>query len=174
MKPYSLGMQTPRQLAKRFECGELDRPEFQRLMAEHAREIIEEIEEDYRNPVAAWMETRLAVSAVKKLLRKQSAYRIREVLIALSEAPGFPLAKYLWNAAHPDIPLHCFFRIRREPVFRILDMISKSGRVEIEMEILTKKNHQRLTLQRNDSWQLVAPSFSADGSPASIKTSRDA
>lgn len=159
-------METPGQLARRFERGELDRAEFQRLMAEHAREIIGEIEEDHRNPVAAWMETRLAVSAVKKLLRKQSAQRIREVLVALSEAPGFPLAKYLWNASHPDVPLHCFFRIRREPVFRIVEMAAKGGGVEIEMEIFEKKNRRRVTLRRDAGWRLEAPSFSTDGEPA--------
>lgn len=159
-------METPGQLATRFERGELDRAEFQRLMAEHAREIIGEIEEDHRNPVAAWMETRLAVSAVKKLLRKQSAHRIREVLVALSEAPGFPLAKYLWNASHPDVPLHCFFRIRREPVFRIVEMAAKGGGVEIEMEIFEKKNRRRVTLRRDAGWRLEAPSFSTDGEPA--------
>jgi len=159
-------METPRQLVTRFERGEIDRTEFQALMAEHAREIIEEIEQDHRNPVAAWMETRLAVSAVKKLLRKQSTYRILEILIALSEAPGFPLAKYLWNANHPDVPLHCFFRIRREPVFRILSVTTKGDTVEIEMELFAKKNRKRVTLKRNGRWRLEAPSFSKDGGPA--------
>jgi hypothetical protein len=44
-------------------------------------------------------------------------------------------------------------------------MVSKSNSVEIEIEILTRKNRQRVTLQRNDSWQLEAPSFSPDGDP---------
>jgi len=46
-------LETPRQLAARFERGEIDRTEFQSLMAIHARDLIAEIEEDHRNPFAA-------------------------------------------------------------------------------------------------------------------------
>ena len=31
----------------------------------------------------------------------------------------FPPAQILWNAGHADVPLHCFFRSKIEPVFRI-------------------------------------------------------
>ena len=42
------------------------------------------------------------------------------VLGALADIDNFPPADLLWNAAHPDVPLHCFFRLRREPVFRLI------------------------------------------------------
>lgn len=153
-------METPRQLVARFERKEIDRDEFQAMMAVHQRELIREIEEDHQNPLAAWLESRLAKSSVKKLLRKHTPYQIREVMTALSEAPGFPLAKYLWNAAHPDIPLHCFFRIRKEPVFQILSMKSVGDTVEVHLEILNSRNRERITLVRDAHWQLSAPSFS--------------
>jgi hypothetical protein len=153
-------METPGQLAARFERGEIDRMEFQALMAIHQRELIKEIDEDHRNPLAAWMESRLARSSVRKLLKKHSALLIREVLAALSEADGFPLAKYIWNATHPDVPLHCFFRIRREPVFHILSIHSEGNTVEVHFEIHTARNRQRITLTRDSQWRLSAPTFS--------------
>lgn len=153
-------LETPRQLAARSERGEIDRTEFQSLMAIHARELIAEIEEDHQNPLAAWVESRLAKSAVKRLLRKHSAFRVREILTALSEAPGFPLAKYLWNAPHPDVPLHCFFRMRREPVFQILSIREEAEITEIQVEIFRTRNRSHIVLRRDPDWRLEAPSFS--------------
>lgn len=152
--------ETPRQLVAKFERGEIDRMEFQALMAIHQRELIREIDEDHRNPLAAWLEARLAGLSVRKLLKKHTAFQIREVLVALSEADGFPLAKYIWNAAHPDVPLHCFFRIRREPVFQILAMRTEGNTVVVNLEILRPKNRQTVTLTRDSRWQLSAPTFS--------------
>lgn len=153
-------LETPRQLVAKFERGEIDRMEFQALMAIHQRELIKEIDEDHQNPLGAWLEARLAKSSVKKLLKQHTAFQIREVLIALSESDGFPLAKYIWNAAHPDIPLHCFFRIRREPVFQILNIHSEGKTVEVHLEIHTARNRQRITLTRDSQWRLSAPTFS--------------
>lgn len=164
MKPsHRLG--TPRELVASFERGEIDRTEFQTMMAIHAREIIVEIDEDHQNPLAAWRESRLAKSSLKNLLKKNSAFQIREVLIALSEASDFPLAKYLWNAAHPDIPLHCFFRIRKEPVFQILSIDSRGNTCEVHLEISQTRNRMRITMTRDARWHLVAPSFSTAGDP---------
>lgn len=153
-------LETPRQLATRFERGEIDRTEFQSLMAIHARELIAEIEEDHQNPLAAWIESRLAKAAVKRLLRKHSEFRVREILTALSEAPGFPLAKHLWNAPHPDVPLHCFFRMRREPIIQILSIREDADVTEIHVEIFRPRNRSRITLRHDPEWQLRAPSFS--------------
>lgn len=140
-------METSRQLAARYERGEIDRTKFQSLMAIHARELIAEIEEDHLNPLAAWVESRLAKSAVKQLLRKHTAFRIREILTALSEATDFPLAKYLWNAPHSDVPLHCFFRMRREPLFQILSIREEADVTEIHVEIFRPRNRARILLR---------------------------
>lgn len=152
-------LETPRQLVARFERGEMDRTEFQTLMAIHARELIEEIEEEHQNPFAAWLEARRCKAMVKNLLKTHNAYQIREILTALSDAPGFPMAKYLWNAPHPDVPLHCFFRISREPLFQILSIKSTGKEMKIRIELLEKNNRKTITLTRDDSWQLRAPSF---------------
>ena len=153
-------LETPRQLVARFERGEIDRMEFQALMSVHQRELIREIDEDHQNPLAAWLESRLAKSSLRRLLKKHTAFQIREVLIALSEAEDFPLAHYIWNAAHPDIPLHCFFRIRREPVFQILSIQNKADSVEVHIEIHHTRNRRRITMKRDSQWRLSAPSFS--------------
>ncbi|MGJ8634046.1 MAG: hypothetical protein ACSHX7_09000 [Luteolibacter sp.] len=147
---------TPKELSTAFERGEIDRTEFQTLMAIHARELIAEIEEDHQNPFAAWIESRLAKSAIRKLLKGNTHSQIREVLVALSETPDFPLANYLWNASHPDIPLHCFFRINKEPAFSILSIKSTGDTTQVQIEIHKKRNRQTITFTRSATWQLVA------------------
>ncbi|NJM38767.1 MAG: hypothetical protein HC845_13355 [Akkermansiaceae bacterium] len=125
---------TPTQIFASFERGEIEREEMQALMALHARELIQEMEEDYQNPAAALIETLLARRAAGKLIRRHGARMIREILVALSEIPDFPPARNLWNASHPDVPLHCFLRIRREPVFRILSIEPKNGGIQVVTE----------------------------------------
>ncbi|HEY1120314.1 MAG TPA: hypothetical protein VGE67_01885, partial [Haloferula sp.] len=111
---------TPSQIIASFERGEIERDELHAMMALHARELIREMEEDYQNPAAAWIESLLARRATGRLVRRHGARVVREVLVAIAEVPDFPPARYLWNAGHADVPLHCFFRMRRDPVFRIL------------------------------------------------------
>ena len=119
-------METPRQLVARFERGEIDRMEFQAMMAIHQRELIVEIDEDHQNPLAAWLESRLAKSSVKKLLRKHTPYQIREVIVALSEAPGFPLANYLWNAVASGYSASLLFPYPKRT--RFSDPLDEGGR----------------------------------------------
>lgn len=118
----------PPELFARFERGELDRDELHGLLALHARELIAEMEDDYQNPASALLEYLLARRALKRLLRRHRSGALREVLVALAKIPDFPPARHLWNAAHPDVPLHCFLRMRREPVFRIRDLRASGDR----------------------------------------------
>jgi hypothetical protein len=127
-------LETPRQLFARFERGEIERDELQAMMALHARELIQEMEEDYQNPASAWVERLLARRAAGKLIRRNGARLLREVLVALSEVVDFPPFRFLWNASHPEIPLHCFLRIRREPVFRILRLESTGSEIFVLTE----------------------------------------
>ena len=151
---------TPRQIFASFERGEIEREELHALMALHARELIQEMEEDYQNPAAAWIEGLRARRAASRLLRQHGARVLREVLVALADVPDFPPARYLWNAAHPDVPLHCFFRMRREPVFRILSLEAKAGefRVLTEHGEAARRKGLRRTflLKRDDHWKLKA------------------
>lgn len=151
---------TPSQLARLFERGEIERAEFQSLMAVHARELITEIEEDYQNPAAAWIERLRARQAAGRLIRRHGNRLLREVLGALADVPDFPPARYLWNAAHPDVPLHCFLRIRRSPVFRILQLDLRSELVEVIVEHgdagRGKGTRRMFVLKRDEHWHLRA------------------
>ena len=150
---------SPSQLIASFERGEIERDELHAMMALHARELIREMEEDYQNPAAAWIESLLARRAAGTLVRRHGARVVREVLVAISEVPDFPPARYLWNAGHADVPLHCFFRMRRDPVFRILSLDMKSGEIRVMVEYgdAAKKKHRKtLLLSRDGEWKLRA------------------
>jgi hypothetical protein len=149
---------TPNQLFAQFERGEIEREELHALLAVHARELIQEMEEDHQNPAAAWIEGLLARQAVRGLVRRHGQRLLREVLVALSEMPDFPPARYLWNASHPDVPLHCFLRIRREPVFRIARLVTREHVVELIVEHGAtgrgRGTRQTLILKRDSQWRL--------------------
>jgi len=151
---------TPNQLFALFERGEIDRDGLQALMAVHARELITEMEEDYQNPAAAWLEALLARRAAGRLVRHHGGRLVREILIALAEMPDFPPARYLWNAAHPDVPLHCFLRMRREPVFRIVKIGQHSDVIDLWVEHgdagRGRATHRKFRLKRDDRWRLRA------------------
>lgn len=165
MTPESIALEmipTPRQIFASFERGEIERDELHALMALHARELIQEMEEDHQNPAAAWIEGLLARRSTNRLVRLHGGRVLREVLVALADVPDFPPARYLWNAAHPDVPLHCFFRIRREPVFRILNVEAKSGEFRVLVEhgeaAKGKGIRRSFHLKRDLNWKLVATS----------------
>jgi hypothetical protein len=151
---------TPREIFASFERGELEREEMHALMALHARELILEMEEDYQNPAAAWIESLLARRASSRLIRIHGARVLREILVALADVPDFPPARYLWNAGHPDVPIHCFFRMRREPVFRILNVEAKSGEFRVSVEYgeaaKGKGTRRTLLLKRDEQWKMKA------------------
>ncbi len=148
---------SPKQLFAMFERGEIEREELQAMMAVHARELIGEIEEDYQNPAAAWLEAMMARQMMGRLTWRHGKRLVREVLIALSEVPDFPPAQKLWNAAHPDLPLHCFLRMRREPVFRIVQLGRRGDEVDVVVEYGDAKRatKRRFLLRRDDQWRLV-------------------
>ena len=150
---------TPNELFAMFERGEIEREELQTMMAVHARELIAEMEEDYQNPAAAWIEGMLARQAAGRLVWRHGRLLVREVLVALSEVPDFPPARYLWNASHPDVPLHCFLRMRREPVFRILQLGRRGDVVDVTVEHGAsgrgRGTRRRFVLRRDERWRLV-------------------
>ena len=115
-----MNVPTPRELFRQFEAGHISRAEFQASMAEHAKELIEEMDEAYRNPVAAFIDQLHTRHAAFVLTCKHGEQTVREMLSALADLPDFPPARRLWNAMHTHVPLHCFFRTKTDPVFRIL------------------------------------------------------
>jgi hypothetical protein len=149
---------TPSQIFARFENGEIERDELQSLMAAHARELIAEMEEDRQNPAAAWIESLRARRAAGQLIRRHGSRLIREILMALADLPDFPPARYLWNADHPDVPLYCFLRMRREPVFRIVSMVRRADGIDLSVEHGSasrgKATRQHFTFKRDAQWRL--------------------
>lgn len=146
---------------ERFERGEMDRSELHAMMALHARDLIREMEEDHRNPAAAFLERLIVGRHVRRLVRRHGARLVRECLVALSEVRDFPPADHLWNASHPDLPLHCFMRMRRRPMFRILSIHPESN---TELRCMTehgtedggKPQRTEWRMARDASWHLHA------------------
>ena len=124
----------PPRLFALFEAKEISRKELHEAMAVHAKVLIEEMEEQRSNPVAAWMETQRNRRAADKLKRDYDEVALRETLSAVAEAPEFAPANLLWNAMHRDVPLHCFVRSRHEPVLRVLHFTSQPMAAEIVIE----------------------------------------
>jgi exonuclease VII small subunit len=134
MTPPAPGVPTPRELFRQLDAGLISREEFQNAMRVHAEELIEEMEDAKLNPLLAmWEDVRNRATALKLSLQHGEA-RVREVLSALSMLDDFPPARFLWNATHPHVPLHCFFRSRREPTFRIVRLQSASQAISVEVE----------------------------------------
>lgn len=151
---------TPKELFASFERGEIERDELHAMMALHARELIVEMEEDYQNPAAAWIESLLARRAIGRLVRRHGSRMVRDVLVALAEVPDFPPGRYLWNASHPDVPLHCFLRIRRVPVFRILNFDAAPGEIRVLIEhgqaAKGQATRRSFLVKRDDRWKMKA------------------
>ena len=149
---------TPTQIFASFERGEIDRDELHAMMALHARELIQEMVEDYQNPASALIESLLARRSVSRLVRRHSGRLFREILVALADRAEFLPSRYLWNASHPDVPLHCFLRMRREPVFRISSIQQKGPDVEVEVEhgssARGKATVRKFLLRRDESFKL--------------------
>lgn len=149
---------TPHEIFRRFERGEIEREEMQSLMALNARELIAEMEEDRLNPAAALIELLLCRRAASKWVRQLGGRLVREILQALAEVEDFPPARRLWNAAHPDVPLHCFFRIRREPVFYFYSVERRGDRFLVETRYGSQEKRKQeirfFTLRRGPDWML--------------------
>ena len=124
----------PPRLFELLESGVISRQQLQAAMSYHQRLLLVEIAEARRNPVRSYLEERLNRFAAARLERRHGERLVRQVLVALGRMEGFPLANLLWNASHRDVPLHCFFRTRREPVFRILRLQREALMVSVVLE----------------------------------------
>lgn len=127
-------LRTPPQLFEDFESGLISREQLHAAMSFHAKGLIEEVVEAHENPLAAWWEGILARKLASRLSARHGEKRVRQVLHALSEVPDFFPAQWLWNASHPDVPLFCFLRLRKEPIFRIVKIESLAGLVHVTVE----------------------------------------
>lgn len=124
----------PNRLFREFESGRMSRAQFQGAMAEHARELIAEMEEQKKNPVEAFMDYIRNRRLAAKLAKRHGEANVREVFVTLAEVPDFPPASLLWNAGHRHVPLYCFIRDRKSPEFRVRDMKVEPEAVGIDVE----------------------------------------
>lgn len=125
---------TPPQLFRMFARGAMSREELHEAMGEHQRALIEEMGEARYNPIAFYMEYVRGKALARKLVKKHGEAAVREVLAALGEVREFAPANLLWNADHWDVPLYCFFRAKREPVFRIVRLEIDQVTAEVSVE----------------------------------------
>ena len=159
-----------RSLLRQYDRGLISPEEFRRQMRLACVEVIEEMKQDKLNPLAAMAENLQCRYDVARLLRGHSQQDLREVLEALAREEHLPVSRYLWNAAHPHIPLHSFFRVRRQPTLRIHqirgcgrsaarqlsstgtraeDGVTISGAQSLEIELEYDGRRQWLRLQRD-------------------------
>ncbi len=124
----------PNRLFRELESGRMSRQDFHAAMAVHAQELITEMEEQRRNPLAAFSEFIRNRRSARKLARRHGEAVVREVFVTLSEVDDFAPASLLWNAGHRHVPLYCFLRMRHRPLFRVITMESSLVRVDLTVE----------------------------------------
>jgi hypothetical protein len=147
------------QLFRLFEDGELTREQLQAAMAWHGRRILDDIARARMEPAGSFLEQALSRRAAAKLAAAHGEAELREVFVALSELPDFPPAHLLWNAAHRDVPLYCFLRMRTEPVFRVVRFRVDRMMTVVEVEHGSSRKklvtREEIRLRRNRHAQMV-------------------
>ena len=124
----------PNVLFREFESGRMSREDFHSAMSFHAEELIEEMKEQRRNPIEAFVESIRNRRFAHSLAKKYGETAVREIFKALADVTGFPPARLLWNADHRHVPLYCFLRLGCEPLFRIRSMEVKKREARIDLE----------------------------------------
>jgi len=137
---------TPPQLFDAFEAGEITRGQLHAALRWHHLRLLDEVEEAVAHPHATWFEGLIAKRVAARWVGRHGSRRIRLILAALSRVPDFEPAHWLWNALHPDVPVHCFFRPRHEPVFRLLRVNHTHGGIHVGVE----HGHKHDGLERDD------------------------
>lgn len=149
---------TPQQLFRWLDSGRITREEFRTAMAVHTNELIQEMEQEHANPLVAKINQLLNRREAWKWSRKHGEALIREILCALMDEERFPPARWLWNAAHPHIPLHCFFRTRGTPLFRFVELHARPQIITLLIEHggseTLQPTREHFTLRRSRSTQL--------------------
>jgi len=125
---------TPQQLFRWLDSGRITPEEFRAAMAVHAKELIEEMEQGHKNPLVAKFNELMNRREAWRWARKHGEIVVREILCALMDEERFTPARWLWNAAHPHVPLHCFFRTRGTPVLKFLELTVNPQSVTVLVE----------------------------------------
>lgn len=148
----------PPVLIRQFERGLLTREQLHEKMAAHAKHLIEEMEQDHAYPLEGLVEQWRNRHHAARLIAKHGERPVREVFHVLSEIEDFFPASLLWNASHFHVPLHCFIRMQRAPLFRVKKMTSTATSVTIEIHYSRHANdmlqQETFHLVRNRRWLL--------------------
>lgn len=159
---------TPPKLMEQFENGLIERAELHAMMAVHARALIDEMEVEHEFPLESRLEQWRNRHHAARLSARHGERRVREVFHALSELEDFFPAALLWNAAHLHVPLHCFIRSKRAPVFRVKKMNTSAASVTIWVEYSEREGgdmiKEKIHLLRNRKWILEVVSRSSQDS----------
>ena len=159
MRAVSQSIPTPAQLFRQFEQGRITHEYFRSVMTLHQRLLLDDIEDASRDPGLSWFDEVLNRRAARNLEKTHGEDIVRETLVALSEMPDFPPAVQIWNAGHKLVPLYCFLRTKRAPVFRIINMEVLPQMVGIVIEYGRAKKgectREEITLRRSRQGQLV-------------------
>ena len=143
---------------EQFEKGLIDRDELHAMMALHARALISEMELEWEYPLETRLEQWRNRHHASRLAAKHGEMRVREVFHALGELENFPPAALLWNAGHRHVPLHCFIRTKRAPLFRVKKMNSTAVSATIWVEYNEGEGRElvqeKFHLVRNRRWML--------------------
>ena len=142
-------------LIQRFEQGEISREELHTAMAVHGRLLIAEMEYESENLQESWLERWRCRHHASRLANRHGETRLRDVLHTLSLLPDFPPCNLLWNAAHTHVPLYCFFRLKRPPIFMIRLMRCLNTYVEVEVEYSNEEEQrvrEKMILERGRKW----------------------
>ena len=83
----------------------------------------------------------MARKTASRLAARHGERRLRAIFAALADIPDFLPAQWLWNAHHPDVPLFCFLRLRREPIFRLANVVNEAGIVTVTVEYGAADKH---------------------------------
>jgi len=149
---------TPPKLIEQFENGLIDRHQLHAQMAVHARALIDEMELEWEFPLETRLEQWRNRHHASRLAAKHGERRVREVFHTLSELENFPPAALLWNASHHHVPLHCFLRTKRAPVFRVKKMNSTAVSATLWVEYNEGEGcelvQEKFHLVRNRRWLL--------------------
>lgn len=150
---------TPAQLFDAYEAGRMTRKQLHAALQMQQKVLLQEVTDYRKNPVLAFLDETLNRRVALRWKKQFNEAAVREVLAALGEMHDFPPAVYVWNANHQELPLHCFFRSRREPIFRIIKMDILPRLVEITVEYGKSKKRdsirEQLTLRRDGNEKLV-------------------
>jgi hypothetical protein len=159
---------TPPKLMEQFENGLIERTELHAMMAVHARALIDEMEVEHEFPLESRLEQWRNRHHAARLSARHGERRVREVFHALSELEDFFPAALLWNAAHLHVPLHCFIRSKRAPVFRVKKMNTSAASVTVWVEYSEVEGgeviKEKIHLLRNRKWILEVVSRSSQDS----------